>query len=201
MNKNSYNQNDEIYISNLVNVEAITDQFLIDMRYSTKNNFACKKVYSMSLCILQKNTLKKLIKANEKFLKMGLRIKIWDAYRPLSTQKFFFDLIQNEDFVANPYKGQGSVHSSGFAVDITLVDMNGEEIEMPTDFDDFTNKASRNSTEMTKKASKNLSILTEILTENGFDTIESEWWHYKDTDAKTFTPLNFSFEEILNRLD
>lgn len=199
MKKDNYSQDTNTLISNLVNVESVTDEFVIDMRYATENNFTGKKVYPMALCVLQRGTLDKLMKANKEFLKMGLRIKIWDAYRPVSVQKIFFDLVPNEDFVANPYKGGGSVHNSGFAVDLTLVDMNGQEVEMPTGFDDFTEKASRKSTEMTEEAAKNLGILTDVLTKNGFETIESEWWHYNDADAKELIALDISFEEILNR--
>lgn len=139
------------------------------------------------------------MKSNKEFLEMGLRIKIWDAYRPISVQKIFFDLVPNESFVANPYKGQGSVHNSGFAVDLTLVDMDGKEVEMPTGFDDFSDEASRNSTKMTEQAAKNMSILTEVLTKNGFETIDSEWWHYNDADAKGFVALDIFFDEILKR--
>lgn len=200
MEKNNYTQDKEVLISNLVNVEAVTDEFLIEMRYATENNFVGKKVYPSDVCIMQKGTLEKLMNANKEFLKMGLRIKIWDAYRPISVQKTFFDLVPNENFVANPYKGQGSVHNSGFAVDLTLVDMNGEEVEMPTGFDDFTEKASRSSTDMSAEAAKNIFILTEVLVKNGFETIESEWWHYNDADAKGFVALDLSFDEILKKI-
>lgn len=199
MKKDDYTQDKETLISNLVNVEDVTDEFIIEMRYATEDNFVGKKVYPSPACIMQKGTLEKLMKSNKEFLEMGLRIKIWDAYRPISVQKIFFDLVPDESFVANPYKGQGSVHNSGFAVDLTLVDMDGKEVEMPTGFDDFSDEASRNSTKMTEEAAKNMAILTEVLTKNGFETIDSEWWHYNDADAKGFVALDISFDEILKR--
>lgn len=199
MADNNQVQDKEALISNLVNVEAVTDEFIIDMRYATEYNFVNEKVYPSGTCILQKGTLEKLMKANKEFLKEGFRLKIWDAYRPISVQKIFFDKVPNESFVANPYKGQGSVHNSGFAVDVTLVDMDGEEVEMPTGFDDFSEKASRNSTEMTEEAAKNMKLLTDVLVKNGFNTINSEWWHYNDADAEGFVALDLSFDEVLNR--
>ncbi|MDY0278405.1 MAG: M15 family metallopeptidase [Acholeplasma sp.] len=200
MKKHDYSEEEEMLILNLVDVEAATDEFIIEMRYATEDNFVGKKVYPLDVCIMQKDTLEKLMKSNKEFLEIGLRIKIWDAYRPISIQKIFFDLVPNESFVANPYKDQCSVHNSGFAVDLTLVDMDGKEIEMPTSFDDFSEKASRNSTKMSVEAVKNLSILTQILTKNGFKTIDSEWWHYNDADAKGFVALDISFDEILKRI-
>ena len=154
-------------ISNLVNIETLSDEFIIDMKYASEDNFTGKKIYSIPLCALQIETAKKLITANEEFLKKGLRIKIWDAYRPLSVQKLMWEIIPIHDFVADPSKG-GSIHNSGFAVDVTLVDIQGKELEMPTEFDDFSDKASRNSSSMNESASKNLSILTNILVKHGF---------------------------------
>ena len=187
-------------ISNLVNIEKLSNEFVIEMKYATEDNFTRKKVYPISLCVMQLGTARKLIKANEEFLKMGLRIKIWDAYRPLSVQKLMYDIVPNDDFVANPYNG-GSIHNSGFAVDITLVDMNGEEIEMPSGFDDFSEKASRNNTAMNEVAAKNLSILTDVMIKNGFVTIDSEWWHYCDEDFKERIALNIPLEEIKDIID
>lgn len=182
-------------ISNLVNIETLSDEFLIDMKYASEDNFTGKKIYSIPLCALQIETAKKLIKANEEFLKKGLRIKIWDAYRPLSVQKLMWEIIPIHDFVADPSKG-GSIHNSGFAVDVTLVDIQGKELEMPTGFDDFSDKASRNSSSMNESASKNLSILTNIMVKHGFKTIDSEWWHFYDADLKERIPLDISFENI-----
>lgn len=182
-------------ISNLVNIETLSDEFIIDMKYASKDNFTGKRIYNIPLCALQIETAKKLIKANEEFLKKGLRIKIWDAYRPLSVQKLMWKIIPIHDFVADPSKG-GSIHNSGFAVDVTLMDIQGKELEMPTGFDDFSDKASRNSSSMNETASKNLSILTNILVKHGFKTIDSEWWHFYDADLKERISLDISFENI-----
>lgn len=195
MDKNNIDYNKKILLSNLVDIKTLSDEFEIDMKYSSEDNFTGKQIYSLSLCILQISTAKKLINANKELMEKGLKIKIWDAYRPLSAQKLMWEIMPVDDFVADPNKG-GSIHNGGFAVDVTLVDLDGRELEMPTEFDDFSEKASRKSTMMTEKAAKNLSLLTNAMVRNGFKTIDSEWWHYYDEDLTERIPLDISFEEI-----
>jgi D-alanyl-D-alanine dipeptidase len=181
--------------SNLVDIKTLSDEFDIDLKYASEDNFIGKRIYPIPLCALQISTARKLIEANRELLLKGFRIKLWDAYRPLSVQKLMWDMMPVHDFVADPYMG-GSIHNGGFAVDVTLVDMKGREIEMPSEFDDFSEKASRNSAAMTETAAKNLSILTDVMVGHGFRTIDSEWWHYYDEDLKERIPLDIPLEEI-----
>jgi D-alanyl-D-alanine dipeptidase len=81
-------------------------------------------------------------------------------------------------------------------VDVTLVDMNSRELEMPSGFDDFSKRASRNNTNITETAAKNLALLTEAMVKNGFRTIESEWWHYYDEDLKERVPIDIPLEKL-----
>lgn len=193
--KSSYECEIERLCSNLVDVKGLSDGFAIDMKYASEDNFLRKRVYSIPLCALQRCTARKLIEANEELLQKGLRIKIWDAYRPLSVQKLMWDMMPVDGYVADPFKG-GSIHNCGYAVDVTLVDMEGMDLEMPTEFDDFSKKASRNSSVMTEAAARNLSILTEAMVRNGFKTINTEWWHYYDEDLKERIPLDIPLEAI-----
>jgi D-alanyl-D-alanine dipeptidase len=187
---------DEKYlIMNLVNIEKFSDKFVIDMKYASENNFTGKKIYTLPLCALQKRTAQKLIEANKELMNKCLRIKIWDAYRPLSAQKLMWDIMPVHDYDADPSRG-GSIHNSGFAVDVTIVDMQGKELEMPSGFDDFSDKASRKNLSMSEAAAKNLAILTYVMVKHGFRTIDSEWWHYYDSDLKERIPLDIPLENI-----
>lgn len=180
----------------LVDISRLSEDFILDIRYATENNFLGKKVYPRPLCALQKETAIKLINANKKFIGMGYCIKIFDGYRPISIQKIFWEIMPNDDFIANPYKN-GSIHNRGCAVDITLVDINtGEELEMPSEFDDFSERANRNNPNMTKAAKRNLNILTEVMIENGFDKINSEWWHFTDCNKQNYQLIDIPFENI-----
>lgn len=172
-------------VDGFVLLKDMDNDFVIDLRYATTNNFTKKKVYPNAICVLRKSTAEKLVKANAEFKKLGYRIKIWDAYRPVSVQIIFWNLVKDDKYVANPY-AEGSIHNKGCAVDITLVDKNSNEIEMPSGFDDFTSKAFRTSTDMTVTARKNLDTLTKVMTDCGFTTIDSEWWHFNDTASDKF---------------
>lgn len=179
----------------LVDITVLTDEFVIDLKYATDENFLERKIYPIALCAMQYSTAQKLMAANRELLGKGFRLKIWDAYRPLSVQKIMWEVLPQDDFVADPFRG-GSIHNGGFAVDVTLVDMEGKELEMPSGFDDFSEKASRNNTTMTEAASRNLSVLTDAMVKHGFRTINSEWWHYNDEDLKVRNPLDVPLEEL-----
>lgn len=158
------------------------DGFVIDLHYATKNNFMGYRLYpKKAKALMTKSTAKKLKKANKLANKKGYKIKIWDAYRPLSIQWEMWYKIQNHMYVAYPLLD--SKHSKGVSVDVTLVDKKGRELTMPTKFDSFSKKAGRTYKKNSKKAQKNMNFLTRIMTEVGFTTISSEWWHYNDKNV------------------
>lgn len=179
---------------NLVLIESIYTGFDIDLKYATKNNITKEVLYDKNLAYLQKNTLDKLIQANEELRLKGYKIKIWDAYRPLSVQKKLWAILPNANYIANPFIG-GSNHNRGAAVDITLVDLEGNEVHMPTKFDDFTPKAHRD-TKWDKEARKNVEMLTEVMEKNGFSKINTEWWHFDDIDYKDYEIKDYTFREL-----
>ncbi len=154
-------------------------------------------MYKDNICCLQRDTLWKLSKANDELKNKGYKIKIWDAYRPLSIQKIMWDMYPDDKYVANPYKG-GSNHNKGCAVDITLINKNGKEVKMPSDFDDFSIKASRSDSNMSQEAKRNLEILTNAMVNNGFTTIDSEWWHFEDSESYKYDALDISLKTIAN---
>jgi len=166
----------------------IDKSFIFDIRYSTTNNFTHKVIYPTDIWVLRTKTAYKLAKANEILKSQGYKIKIFDGYRPISVQKIFWDLVQDSNYVANPSTG-GSIHNKGCAVDISLVDLNGNEAEMPSEFDEFSEKAFRNS-QMSKEVKKNLGILTDAMVSAGFQSIDSEWWHYEDTERSAYSVVD-----------
>jgi len=180
-----------------VQLKDLDPDFVIDLKYATADNFTHQVVYPTDICVLRVATADKLVRANAEFKKHGYRIKVWDAYRPLSVQKIFWSIMPDTRYVADPSSG-GSVHNRGCAVDITLVDSSGSELEMPSGFDDFTEKAYRDNPDMTPQAKANLELLTGVMTENGFKTITTEWWHYEDTDAGQYTIADIDLTQFEN---
>jgi len=183
-------------INGLVRIRDIDPDIVVDLKYATENNFTGRKIYPNDVCVLQEATALKLANANREFMEMGYRIKVWDAYRPVYVQKIFWEIVPDSRYVANPYNG-GSKHNRGTAVDITLVDMEGNELEMPSGFDDFTGKGSRNSSNMSENARKNMELLTDVMVRNGFTTISSEWWHFNDSDSDKYGIIDVNLDEFL----
>ena len=159
-----------------VNLKDYSKDFVYDMKYATSDNFLKAKVYDCAECFLRLKTVKALINANAEFMKKGYKIKIFDCYRPLDIQKRMWKIVPNPDYVANPSKG--SIHNRGGAVDITLVDMNGKELDMGTAFDFFGIEAGHNYENLSTEIKSNRELLKAIMIQNGFNPINSEWWHY-----------------------
>ena len=176
----------------LVRVLDIDASLVIDLRYATEDNFTGQRVYpDAAQALLSLETALKLKKANERFEKDGYRIKIWDGYRPKSVQEIFWDLVPDPRYVADPAKG--SSHNRGASVDVTLIDSLGKELEMPTAYDDFSEKASRDYQGSTEIARENVTYLTEIMEESGFTGLSSEWWHFDDM-SRNYPLLDVDFE-------
>ena len=159
-----------------VNLKDYSKDFVYDMKYATSDNFLKAKVYDCAECFLRLKTVKAIVEANEVFMKMGYKIKFFDCYRPLDIQKKMWKIVPNPSYVANPSKG--SIHNRGGAVDITLIDSNGKELDMGTFFDFFGAEASHNYLNLSAEILANRQLLKKIMVENGFNSLDSEWWHY-----------------------
>jgi len=161
----------------LVELININNSFVLDVRYATTNNFTGKKVYPSARCFLQKPAALALDQVQKELAKQNLGLKIFDAYRPLSVQKIFWEICPNENYVADPKKG--SRHNRGCAVDLTLINLKTkQELVMPSDFDDLSKKAERDYDSMTPEVRKNCKLLEEVMEKHGFKGLPSEWWHF-----------------------
>ena len=156
----------------------------IDLRYSTKNNFTKEKVCFSKDCYIHKVAYENLAMTIEIAKKIELRMKIFDAYRPVYVQRKLWDFFPDANFIAPPEKG--SPHSRGVAIDLTLINSNGEELDMGTDFDEFSKLSYHGSLEISKKAYKNRTLLLGIMTDAGWDFFRNEWWHYQLFNSKKY---------------
>ncbi|PWB22385.1 M15 family metallopeptidase [Flavobacterium sp. HTF] len=180
----------EIADTTFVNLKDFSKDFVYDMKYATEDNFLKAKVYDCAECFLRLKTVKALILANNDFIKRGYKIKLYDCYRPLSIQKKMWEIVSDPKYVADPKKG--SIHNRGGAVDISIVDASGKEIDMGTSFDFFGIQASHNYTKFSKEILANRKFLKKIMIKNGFNSFDSEWWHY---NLKTGLKENVSNEK------
>lgn len=159
-----------------VNLKNYSNDFVFDMKYATSDNFLKEKVYPCGECFLRVKTVKSLLEANKAFLAKGFKIKLYDCYRPIAIQKKMWQIVPNPTYVANPKKG--SIHNKGGAVDITLVDSLGIELNMGTHFDFFGEEASHNYGKLSEEILANRKFLKEIMLQHNFKSFDSEWWHY-----------------------
>jgi len=185
-------QSDTIADSTFVNLKAYSSDFIYDMKYATADNFLKSKVYDCAECYLRYKTVVALIAANEKFIRKGYRIKIFDCYRPLDIQKKMWKIVSNPEYVADPKKG--SIHNRGGAVDITLTDETGNELDMGTSFDFFGPEAAHDYNNLTPEQKSNRKLLRKTMTRSGFKIFESEWWHYNLKNATKNPISNFKWK-------
>jgi len=149
--------------SDLVEIVKINSNIKIEIWYATPNNFVGEVLYESAKCYLRKEVAEKLDEIQKELETLGLGLKVWDGYRPLSVQKKMWEIMPIPGLVANPAKG--SNHNRGAAVDLTLVKLDtGEELEMPTPFDELTERAARNYTEgISKQALENCKYLEKLM--------------------------------------
>ncbi|MBC7641950.1 MAG: M15 family metallopeptidase [Flavobacterium sp.] len=166
----------EIADTTFVNLKNYSSDFVYDMKYASSDNFLKLKVYDCVACFLRLKTVIALINANKEFLKLDYKIKLFDCYRPLDVQKKMWDIVPNANYVANPSKG--SIHNKGGAVDITLVDRYGNEMDMGTKFDFFGEEAGHNYLKLSNDVLKNRELLKRVMINAKFNPFDSEWWHY-----------------------
>lgn len=181
----------------LVNVATIPG-IQCDIRYATTNNFMGFKIYPQAACYLRKEVASALRKAQEELSQIGLGLKVFDGYRPLPVQQAMWDAIQDERYVSNPKVNKGR-HTRGTAVDLTLVDANGQELEMPTPFDVFSEKAHSDNPQASETAKKNRALLKEVMARHHFKQISTEWWHFDFegwNDDVRFPPLDVNFDML-----
>jgi len=179
----------------LVELIKVIPSIRLDIRYATTNNFTNKVVYPSARCFLQEEAANALAEVQKELSAQGLGLKVFDGYRPLAIQRIFWNICSDERYVANPAKG--SKHNRGSAVDLTLIDLKtGNELVMPSGYDDMSEKAHRNYDAMTDEAKKNCKLLEDSMIKHGFIALPTEWWHFDYKTWKNNPILDISFEEI-----
>lgn len=162
-----------------------------ELKYAADRNFTGQVIYDFSDAYLRYGTVKKLAAVCNDLAELGLSLKIWDGFRPVSAQFKLWEVCPDPTFVANPEKGFSS-HSRGNTVDVTLVDRDGNELEMPSEFDDFSAKANRDFSDCTETAAAHAQLLEVLMEKHGFYGYFDEWWHFYDNDQypveETFSP-------------
>jgi len=187
-------------VRELVDLRTKDAGFLFDIRYATTHNFTGRQLYLVPGAWLHRDAAKALIAVQHDLKEQGLGLKIYDAYRPLSVQQQMWDLIHDERYVSDPAINSGR-HTRGTAVDVTLVDAEGKDLVMPTDFDDFTRKAHRDARGISPEAHHNSEILEQAMARHGFIPYPYEWWHFDLQNWEKHPPLDISLSQLQNEAE
>jgi D-alanyl-D-alanine dipeptidase len=159
----------------LVDLQQIDPTIAVELRYATPQNFTGEILYDANRAYLRRDVAARLLRVQRALAERGWRLKVLDAYRPLSVQYRMWEVVPDPKFVSDPRRG--SRHNRGAAVDITVVDAWGRELEMPTPYDDFTGRASPGA-QSTPAAEFHVARLADIMVQEGFRPLDSEWWHF-----------------------
>ncbi len=182
-------------IHGLVRAGTIYPPPLEEVRYATTYNFTGHVLYPFPAVFLHKDAAAALQKVQEELATQGLGLKIYDGYRPLSVQAKMWQIVPDERYVSDPQKSKGK-HTRGTAVDVALVDHMGNELRMPTTYDDFTEKAHRTSDKWSGEERANSLKLEAVMKKFGFEPFVYEWWHFDLAGWQNYPPLNISFDEL-----
>ena len=173
----------------------VNPTIVLDIRYAKTTNLTGKIIYPQEGCYLRVSAAYALDAVQKELNTLGLGLKVFDGYRPLRYQKLFWAIMPDERYVAHPDKG--SKHNRGAAVDLTLIRLSdSKELEMPSEFDDLSERAHRNYTQMSKEAAKNCKLLEDVMEKHGFTGWPEEWWHFDFRGWEQYPLADVSFEEL-----
>ena len=160
----------------------------IHMVYATTDNFTGTPVYGRAGCYLHEDAADALAKAIALAGELGLRLKIYDAFRPSEAQWLLWDHTPDPDFLADPHRG--SPHSRGVAVDVTLIEPSGRELDMGSKVDQAGALAGHACTAIVAGAQRNRLILLGLMAAAGWDHYLKEWWHYQLFEPRRYPVLS-----------
>ena len=181
----------------MVNLQKLIPNIVLDLRYGTTDNFMKRVMYDEHphYTFMRVPAAKALSKVQKELNKMGYGLKIYDAYRPYSVTKKFWELVHDERYVANPSKGSG--HNRGIAADLTIINLKTKkELKMPTGFDNFTDSAHHDFVNLADNILKNRKLLKETMEKYGFIEFATEWWHYSLPDPEKYEVMDLPFGEL-----
>lgn len=184
--------------ADLVELVKLDKTIKLDIRYARTDNFVGKVVYTEARAFLQRPAAEALVRVHKKLKKQNLGLVIFDGYRPWSVTKIFWEVTPEDKrkFVANP--ATGSKHNRGCAVDLSIYDRKtGRLVEMPSDFDEFTERASPDYQGGTEAERTNRDLLRRLMEAEGFTVNANEWWHFDYKDWQEYAIYDVPFSAIM----
>ncbi|MGO8914756.1 MAG: D-alanyl-D-alanine dipeptidase [Stellaceae bacterium] len=171
----------------LVEITPESHDVVIALAYATPQNLTGKPVYRQARCYLHPEAEAALRRAVALARPLGLRLKLFDAFRPSEAQWLLWNACPDPEFLADPRRG--SPHSRGVAIDLNLIDAAGAALEMGTPFDAFTPLSHHANTEIPLAAQRNRFLLLGLMSAAGWDFYGNEWWHYQLFNSRQYPVL------------
>ena len=161
---------------------------VLDLRYATADNLTGQPIYAQPVALLVPAAIAALRRAATQAALLSLRLKVFDAFRPLEAQWALWRALPDPRFVADPRLG--GIHPRGVAVDLTLYDADaGTDLPMGTGFDEMSTLAAHGTFTLPPEAQRNRLLLLGLMRTAGFAHYDAEWWHYQLPDAERYPPL------------
>ncbi len=166
-----------------VNVAEQDSSILVSLMYARSDNFTGKLLYNdLREAYLHKDAIAPLLKAQRLLHEVhpDYNLIIFDAARPMHVQQQMWDVVKGTRqliYVSNPARG-GGLHNYGLAVDISIVNTQGDTIPMGTKVDHLGREAHTDYTAISPEALQNRRLLISVMREAGFRSLPTEWWHF-----------------------
>lgn len=181
----------------MVELRTVVPGIVYDLRYATLNNFTHRRMYPKNTksTFLRLPAALALQQIQYELNAKGYGLKIFDAYRPYSVTVSFWEIVKDPRYVAEPTKGSG--HNRGLAVDCTIIQLkDGTELNMGTGFDNFTDSAHHNFTQLPGQVLSNRQLFRAMMEKYGFRAFDTEWWHYSWPNNREYEVLDIPFNKL-----
>lgn len=183
--------------SGFVVLAEVVPDIIQEIRYYSTYNFVGDRIdgYYQPCALMTREAAEALKKVSDDVMKMGYRLKVYDAYRPQCAvdnfvrwaenigdkrmKKYFYPKVDKTKLFDEGYIDAKSGHSRGSTIDLTLFDMKtGKEVDMGGTFDYFGELSHPDYKKITKTQYKNRMILRDVMIKHGFKPLATEWWHF-----------------------
>lgn len=182
-----------------VHIKDYVPGVVLDIKYASTQNVFYEQLYDKPYAIIRLPVAKALANVQAELKKLGLGLKIYDAYRPYSVTCRMWDLMPDSIYMGKPWRG--SHHNKGISLDLTLVDLkNKQEVRMPTPFDALIYASHPRFTGLPDSIIKNRDLLITTMTKYGFVVDSVEWWHFNYKDAFTYELLDIPHALIIKNI-
>ena len=183
-------------VTTLIDAATVVPGLIVDARYASSHNFVGRPIdgYRAPRCLLTQPAANALAEVARDLTERGLRIKVFDCYRPAravadfvrwardwrdqAAKAEFYPDVDKRTLFRDGYIASHSGHSRGSTIDMTLTRADGAELDMGTPFDFFSPKSWPAASNVSVEAHTNRMRLAAAMQRRGFRPYPKEWWHF-----------------------